>query len=106
MTLWMPLLDYAQSYTTIVRDVQKLVTPSECIQVSELPIGPQAALQFYGHLKLQPLTANEDCKWLATASDSEFLANGTAQSQMWRIVTTVVHPVENMLSITLLKRLP
>lgn len=76
MTLWMPLLDHAQSYTALVRNTQQALVAQKarsdaCIAVRYLPQGTVAALSVYGGLQLQPFTPETKCPLLATeATDS------------------------------------
>jgi len=55
MTLWIPLLDFSQGYTTLVSSTLRQLNPPGCAQTLGLGGAKIAALQFYGNLQLQPL---------------------------------------------------
>jgi hypothetical protein len=46
MTLWMPLLNYTQSYTALVRRTLNRIDPVDCVETLGLGSGKTAALQF------------------------------------------------------------
>ena len=98
MTLWMPLLNHAQSYSALVRNARLALsdsgTPADaCIAVYTLPQGTVAALRTYGGLTLQPLAAGTPCAWLATEALDNGEAPGWAEAAGWvpyRLVTNAV----------------
>jgi len=63
-TLWMPLLDFARSYQPLVRRVEAIVQPSDCIQTFGLTPGQLTAFRFHSHLRLEPATDRVVCDWL------------------------------------------
>ncbi len=96
MTLWMPLLNHAQSYASLVRNARQALTaaPADaCIAVYALPQGTLAALRTYGGLHLQPLSKALNCAWLATEAQENGQAPAWAQSAGWapyRLISNAV----------------
>lgn len=92
MSLWMPLLNHAQSYHGLVERVRAVTQEStaagpSCIAAWNLPLGTLAALTTYGGLAVEPLHARTRCAWLATE------ANEHAQAPEWVERSTWSHPV-------------
>lgn len=109
MTLWMPLLNHAQSYTTLVRNTQQALATAPtntCIAVYALPQGTMAALHTYGGLHLQPLSTEVNCAWLAT----EALENGQVPAWVeaagWTPYRLISNAVGNNEDFWLLQRKP
>lgn len=104
MTLWMPLLNYTQSYNTLVQQALKRIDPVGCVETAGLGSGKVAALQFYGKLQLKPMQAQPSCPWLIAE-----LGDGTSSSQhidtaVWDLMAQVSHPADGNESITLFRR--
>jgi len=70
MSLWLPLLDYARSYKPLVAQVQAIVQPEGCVQVSGLELAQISAFQIHSNLRVIELDeshqslAPETCNWL------------------------------------------
>ncbi len=106
MTLWMPLLNYAQSYESMVRQIERQVSPHDCIQVRGVDQGPVAALQVYGQRKLLPGDLDQGCPWMLMDSDSASLSAALTAPTPWQTHATIKQAAESSISITLLKRTP
>ncbi|MBE7418198.1 MAG: hypothetical protein HS128_10680 [Ideonella sp.] len=63
MTLWLPPLDYARSYRAHIRLLAKHIPPDVCIAAPGLPRALTAALEYYGHWRIdaRPEAAQGDC---------------------------------------------
>ena len=70
-TLWLPMLNYARSDAPRVRDVLTLTGAAPCLHVLGLDQSQFAALQIFGGINTQPLTAAKPtCPWLVIADDA------------------------------------
>lgn len=105
MTLWMPLLDYAQSATTMARQAAAIVPAGECAGVVSLDRAQVAALQWYGKLDLKPMSAASSCNWLLTEPASNSEISPAVNREQWAPHTLVQHPVAGSEMFWILKRL-
>ena len=69
MTLWLPLLDFARSYTALTRQISRVVGDAPCVEAHGLDPGQIAAFQFHASLKLQTATPRASCPWLLVDRD-------------------------------------
>jgi 4-amino-4-deoxy-L-arabinose transferase-like glycosyltransferase len=92
MTLWLPLLDYARSYIPQVRAVSERVGQPSCISELALDRPHIAALRFHGQLKLQPLTAAQNCPWLLVAPEAIIRLHEIVNLEGWRFTGTLRRP--------------
>lgn len=104
MTLWMPLLDYAQSAKTMVKQTQATIQGGECAIVLNLDPAQTAALGWYGGIDLQPINTSKPCPWMLTepARNSEMPAG--VDRTIWGAHTLVQHPVAGSEMFWILKR--
>jgi hypothetical protein len=70
MTLWLPLLDFARSYSSLVQRVTTVVKKTPCIETYGLDRGQIAAFQIHGHLRLIPAGNPARCDWLLVDRDA------------------------------------
>jgi hypothetical protein len=104
MTLWMPLLNYGQSYTTLVkRTVQELNRPG-CVETWGLSAGQMAAFQFYGHLQLKVARAAPVCPWMLAEPGPDGATPIGVSPAQWVLKTRINHPVDGSASVLLFKR--
>jgi len=92
MTLWLPLLNYAQSYTALVRQTVSQMQPQGCAHVLGLGHGTLAAYQYYGGLSLQPMQAPAQCPWLLAAPRDGMEVPGAISTSEWVLQAPVRHP--------------
>jgi hypothetical protein len=92
MTLWMPLLNYTQSYQTLVERAQKEINRPGCIQTQGLNQGIHAALIWYGHLPLVPASAFSQCPWLLVEPSANVEVPATVDLKVWSAQALVRHP--------------
>ncbi len=104
MTLWMPLLNYAQSYTALVRRTTALMQDASCAESVGLGLGQIAAFEFYGRLRLVPMQTTPSCPWLLVEPQSDLSAPSTVNTSQWILHETVRHPVDRAESVLLFKR--
>jgi hypothetical protein len=91
MTLWMPLLNYAQSYVTLVhRTVQQLDRPG-CVETVELSQGQIAAFQFYGKLQLRAAQESPVCPWLLAEPEMGVSIPRKVDMSQWVLKAPVIH---------------
>ena len=111
MTLWMPLLNHAQSYAALVRSTQQVLSahgpqaPS-CIAVRYLSQGTVAALSTYGGLSLQAFTADTRCPWLATEANDSGVVPDWAEAAGWTPYRLIGNAVGHNEDFWLLQRKP
>ena len=103
MTLWMPLLNYAQSYNQLVAQTLLAMPGARCAQVQDLDADLVAAFQFYGHLTLsrQPRT---DCPWLLLQPNAALDIPASVDSSRWQLQTTVYQATDHNLALMLLRQ--
>ena len=104
MTLWMPLLNYAQGYKVLVARALTVLQPSGCVQTLGLNQGQMAAFQFYGQLQLQATTSIERCNWLMAEPGPDYVAPPDIDSEQWVLQQLVEHPVDGSLNVLIFKR--
>ncbi len=104
MTLWMPLLDFARSYTPVVNNVVRLIDKPGCVEVHGLSRGHVAAFRYHGKLALQPVGVAAACPWLIVGAASvESLAAGLDMRQ-WTLLATVRRPADANDNVLLYQR--
>jgi 4-amino-4-deoxy-L-arabinose transferase-like glycosyltransferase len=104
MTLWMPLLNYAQSYTALVqRTVQHMETPG-CVETLGLGQGQIAAFQFYGKLELKSMQPQPQCPWLLVEPLSDLSAPAGLDTAAWSLEKLIEHPANAGESVLLFRR--
>ncbi len=110
MTLWMPLLNHAQSYSTLVAntraEIGSAIPASDCVAVAYLPQGSVAALSIYGGLRLEPVGKVPPCSWLITEAGDESTAPGWINNEDWGTPRRIHNAVGNNEDLWLFKRNP
>jgi hypothetical protein len=104
MTLWMPLLNYTQSYNALVHQMVKRIDPVGCVEILGLGQGKTAALQFYGKLQLKPMQTLPSCPWLIAETGDGVPSPNQVNNTLWEHLTQVSHPSEGGESISLFRR--
>ncbi len=104
MTLWMPLLNYAQSYVALVdRTTQELEGPG-CLEVLKLEPAQIAAFQFYGQRQLQQLQPSPVCPWLLADPEPGMTIPPGVNPSQWSLKALVKHPVDGGEAVLLFQR--
>ena len=104
MTLWMPLLNYARSYNTLVERTTKVTGTDGCVAVSGLSQGQIAAFQFYGKLQLQTFSEDTPCPWLLVEPDASGAAPKDLPLAGWHTVALIKHPADTNESVLIYHR--
>ena len=91
-TLWMPLLDFAQSYKALSVQVQRSIPEGQCVQTLGLDRHEIAALRWYGQLKLASPWQLENCPWLLVQAVGDDNKTETpVDLSQWRLSAVVSH---------------
>ncbi|MGQ0710596.1 MAG: hypothetical protein ACT4NV_12705 [Rhodoferax sp.] len=109
MTLWLPLLDHAQSYRVLLQRTRHALQDqpgAQCMAIHpSLNMGTVAALRVYGPLPLQPLRMDSPCEWLAAdALDGNTLPTSITMHG-WQAHTLVRNGVGGFENYWLLRRI-
>jgi hypothetical protein len=104
MTLWMPLLNYAQSYKALVQRTLPLLGTSGCVETQGLSQGQIAAFQFYGKLQLQPMGGTVPCAWLMAEPGPDYATPADIDPEHWARQTLAEHPTDGSLNVLIFKR--
>ena len=94
MTLWLPVLNYARSYTPLVQRALALLPASDCAQTHGLTRGQIAAFQFHGKLRLQALGSASSCPWLIVNKDELNSLPAVGNLADWTLQGQVRHPID------------
>ncbi len=105
MTLWLPLLDYARSYSAQVRSVVQALGPTPgCIQTVGLSRAQVAALQYHGGLSLQRAGLQDECQWLLADIASWPPSEHQVKTALWQATATIGRPTDKEDFLLLFKR--
>jgi len=104
MTLWMPLLNYTQSYNAMVRHTIAQMDPPGCVEVIGLDEGKVAAFQFYGNLSLKPVRRKPECPWLIAQPNIDMEPPQSLNSAAWVLQTSVRHPTDGNETVLVFRR--
>ncbi|MBI2749326.1 MAG: hypothetical protein HYX43_08335 [Burkholderiales bacterium] len=104
MTLWMPLLNYAQSYTALVKRATAQMDTPGCVETWGLGQGQIAAFQFYGKLQLKALQTQASCPWLLVEPLADLSAPSAIDTTAWRLQAVVQHPASGGETVLLFRR--
>jgi hypothetical protein len=94
MTLWLPVLDYARSYTTVVRGVLRHIDQPGCVESFGLGQSQIAALRYHGGLDVGLASRDGACPWLIAASQTAPAMTAVMNTRDWRLVAVVRRPVD------------
>jgi hypothetical protein len=104
MTLWMPLLDYAQSYNSLVQNSLSQMSPAGCVEVKNLGPGKVAAFHFYGGVSLRAPQNQPQCPWLIAEPDGDGKPPAGIDTTQWLLLAAVRHPTDGNENLLLFKR--
>ncbi len=94
MTLWMPLLNYARSYETMVLRASKIMTDATCAYTFDLSSSQVAAFEFHATLKIFNVNAIEKCDWMLVRKDSEHSLKQYLDNSSWKLNGQVSQPAD------------
>lgn len=83
MTLWLPLLNFARSYTALTTQISTVIGTPPCVETFGLDRGQIAAFQFHARLHLQPANSQTTCPWLLVDRDKVAALAGAVQMRQW-----------------------
>ncbi|AEG93444.1 membrane protein [Ramlibacter tataouinensis] len=107
MTLWLPVLDYARSYTPVVRGLTQAMGPHPgCVEVFGLTRGQAAALRYHAGLDLHSAGTRPQCGWLVVAPGVEASAAVAMQMKQWKPVAKVRRPTDANDNLLLYRKAP
>jgi 4-amino-4-deoxy-L-arabinose transferase-like glycosyltransferase len=92
MTLGLPVLDYARSYSPLVANVRKVVNAPGCVGELGLSRAQIAAFQFHGEMDLRPAMQAASCPWLLVAASAQPAWHASLDMKRWHLVATVRRP--------------
>jgi hypothetical protein len=98
------VLDYARSYSPVVRGVTQAMTVSGCVEECGLSRGQMAAFRFHGEVDLRPAARAPACPWLVVASDFQPIAPLALDMGRWELVATVRRPTDAHDNVLLYRR--
>jgi hypothetical protein len=104
MTLWMPLLNYAQSYTALVQRTVQHMDVAGCVETLGLGQGQIAAFQFYGKLQLKTMQPQPQCPWLLVEPLSDLSTPAGLDTTAWSLEKLIEHPANAGESVLLFRR--
>jgi hypothetical protein len=107
MTLWLPALDYARSYRTVVSGVLRNMDGPGCVETLGLSRGQLAALRYHGRLDLRPASRQASCPWLLVALQTSAAAPVVLDMRDWQQPPARVRrPVDSTEDLLLFRRAP
>ena len=100
----MPLLNYAQSYTPLVRRTLEQIDAPGCVETYKLSQAQIAAFKFYGKLQLKALSTAAQCPWLLAEPEADMSTPKAIRSTQWSKKALLAHPVDQGETVLLFKR--
>jgi len=104
-TLWMPALDHARSFAPLVRKIESLVRPADCIETFGLSPGLMTGLAFHSDLRLEPTTDRASCPWLIVDQGLHSQTPEIISPARWSRVMQMGHPRAGEEDIVIFQRL-
>ncbi|MDZ7938695.1 MAG: hypothetical protein U5M53_10610 [Rhodoferax sp.] len=104
MTLWMPLLNYAQSYRPLVGQLASWVPEHACVDAATLEPVHLAAVQWYSPIQLQATGMADACNWMLTEPGLDLQLMPSVNTERWETVQLLRHPVDPTEALWLLRR--
>lgn len=104
MTLWMPLLNFAQSYAALARTTRDQMQPAGCVEVVNLGQAKLAALQHYGDVQTVAYPSHIQCPWLVSEPDAVDGGGTPVDATQWIPLATLAHPTDGNERIQVYRR--
>lgn len=104
MTLGLPVLDYARSYSPLVANVRKFVDAPGCVGELGLSRAQIAAFQYHGRMDLRPAVLAPSCPWLLVAAPEQLEAHESLDMKDWNLVATVRRPSDRDENVLVYRR--
>jgi 4-amino-4-deoxy-L-arabinose transferase-like glycosyltransferase len=104
MTLWLPVLDFARSYTSVVRGVVRHIDRPGCVEVFGLNRAQAAAFRYHGQMDLRPAAREAACPWLLVAADLQPAMSMALDTRRLKLVASIRRPVDAHDNVLLYRR--
>jgi hypothetical protein len=104
MTLWLPVLDFARSYTAVVRGVARHMDRPGCVEVFGLNRAQAAAFRYHGQMDLRIAAREASCPWLLVAADTQAAMSVSLNMRRWQLVSSIRRPVDAHDNVLLYRR--
>lgn len=105
MTLWLPALDFARSYTVLAKRVAVYVRADQCVEMYGLSQGHAAALRYHSGLTMLAVSSAHHCPWLLVdVADQATLPDATDMAQ-WNLQAVLRRPSDRSDDVLLYRRL-
>ncbi len=104
MTLWMPLLNYTQSYNALVAHTLERMEPAGCVEALGLSPAKAAAFQFYGRLPLKPMQPVASCPWLIAEPGADLSVPYAVDNRQWSLLAQLRQPSDGNESVLIFRR--
>jgi hypothetical protein len=112
MTLWLPVLDFARSYSPLVVKVRSMMGETQCVHFYGLTRAQGAAFEFHGQLRLIPappkqsiqLNDSAECPWMIVDTQSVGNLSKDVNLSTWIQHATVRRPTDNNEDIVLYRK--
>jgi 4-amino-4-deoxy-L-arabinose transferase-like glycosyltransferase len=104
MTLWMPLLNFTQSYNALVQHTLERLEPIGCVETQGLTPGKTAAFAVYGNLQLKPMQAKATCPWLIAEPGADMSSPLRVDNTQWDLLAQVHHPADGNETVLIFRR--
>ncbi|HKB53201.1 MAG TPA: hypothetical protein VKD22_04320 [Ramlibacter sp.] len=107
MTLWLPVLDYARSYRTLVSGVLQHMDRPGCVEVLGLTRAQIAGLRYHGGLDVRLASRRSSCPYLLVAVQAAAVAPLALDMHQWQQrPIRVRRPVDRTEELLLYRRAP
>jgi hypothetical protein len=93
-TLWLPVLDYARNYATVVEGLTKQLDVTGCVEAFGLTRSQAAALRFHGKLDLRQAAVPSACPWLVMPQELQPSFAMVLEPSQWTLVATIRRPTD------------
>lgn len=104
MTLWLPVLNYARSYSAPVLRLAAHVDGPGCVQAFGLTRPQITALMYHGHMDLRAASTDSPCPWLVAAGDLEASVPAVFDKHRWTLVARIPRPTDARENLLLYKK--
>jgi hypothetical protein len=104
MTLWMPLLNYAQSYRSLVEQALPLVGTQGCAETGSLQTEHLSAFQWYSNIRIVAANGESQCEWQLSEPGGDLEVRPSVDTTRWTPHTLLRHPVDPKVAVWLLRR--
>ena len=105
MNLWLPMLDFARGYTTLVQRAMTVMQQPSCAHAHGLNRSQIAAFQFHGPVRVKPVDSHVKCAWLIIDKEAIKDIPITFDLTPWTLRSTLRHPADRNENLLLYQRI-